>query len=60
MTTTQLLPPERWAIDHGSHAELVSTYAEAIGRVGYTAYSTNCLVAAAQTFRIRLGRPIGF
>lgn len=50
MTTTPLLPPERWAMDPGSHAGLVAAYARAISGVGYDAYTTNCLVAAARHF----------
>lgn len=46
--TTHVLPPERWAMDPGSYADLVSAYADAIGRVGYDAHTVNCLVAAAR------------
>lgn len=48
MTTTPLLPPERWAMDPGPHSGLVAAYAKAISSVGYDAYTTNCLVAAAR------------
>jgi integrase/recombinase XerD len=48
MTTTPLLPPERWAMYPGPHSGLVATYAKVIGNVGYDAYTTNCLVAAAR------------
>lgn len=47
MTTTPL-SPERWAMDPGPHAALVAAYAEAIGRVGYDAYTITCFVAAAR------------
>ena len=46
--TTQILPPERWAMNPGAHAGLVSAYADRIGRVGYDAYTFNCLVASAR------------
>lgn len=46
--TTHILPPERWAMDPGPHAALVSAYVDEIGRVGYGAYTVNCLVAAAR------------
>lgn len=46
--TTHILPPERWAMDPGPHAGLVSAYADEIGGVGYDAYTVNVLVAAAR------------
>jgi len=46
--TTHVLPPERWAMDPGPFADLVSAYADEIGCVGYDAYTVNCLVAAAR------------
>ena len=46
--TTHILPPERWAMDPGPYAGLVSAYADEIGGVGYDAYTVNCLVAAAR------------
>ena len=46
--TTQILPPERWAMNPGAHAGIVSAYADRIGRVGYDAYTFNCLVASAR------------
>jgi hypothetical protein len=46
--TTHILPPERWAMDPGPHAGLVSAYADEIGGVGYDSYAVNCLVAAAR------------
>lgn len=50
MTTTPLLPPERWAMDPAPHLGLVSTYSDTIDRVGYDAHTVNCLVAAARHF----------
>lgn len=46
--TTHILPPERWAMDPGPYAGLVSAYADRIGGVGYHAYTVNCLVASAR------------
>ena len=46
--TTHILPLERWAMDPGPHAGLISAYADEIGGVGYDAYTVNCLVAAAR------------
>lgn len=48
MTTTQHLPPERWAMNPGPHTEFVSAYAEAICRVGYAVQTVNHLVSAAR------------
>jgi site-specific recombinase XerD len=48
--TTDILPPERWAMDPGPHSALVSTYADTIGCIGYSADTTNRLVAAARHF----------
>ena len=50
MTCNTHLSPERWAMDPGPHMGLVAAYAEATGRVGYDAYTTNCLIAAARHF----------
>lgn len=47
MTTTPL-SPDRWAMDPGPHAALVTAYSEAIERVGYDARTTTRLVAAAR------------
>ena len=45
--TTHILPPERWAMDPGSYAGFVSVYADTIARVGYSADTTNRLVAGS-------------
>lgn len=46
--TTHILPPERWAMEPGPYAGFVSVYADTIARVGYSADTTNRLVAAAR------------
>jgi site-specific recombinase XerD len=46
--TTDILPPERWAMDPGAYSGLVSAYADTISCIGYTADTTNRLVAAAR------------